>query len=93
MDCVLKRSVERPGWWILADRDNLIVVRFEEKRYSETKEVVYLFDHDDELLSQSPDYYHIDHYKYICMLEWLMQNHSDLMEVQDESLRSLIGED
>lgn len=89
---MLQRSIERPGWWVVADRDNLIVVLFEEHKYHETKEVVYLFDHDDELLSQSPDYYHIDHYKYICMLEWLMQNHSDLMEVQDESLRSLIGE-
>lgn len=93
MDCVLQKSVERPGWWILSDRHNMIVVRFEEKRYNATKEVVYLFDHDDELLRQSPDYCHIDYYKYICMLDWLMQNHRDLMDDQDESLRLLIGED
>ena len=35
MDCVLQKSVDRPGWWILADRHNFIVVRFEEKRYNE----------------------------------------------------------
>lgn len=93
MDCLLQKSAERPGWWIVADRDNLIVVRFEEKRYNATKEVVYLFDHDDELLQQSPDYCHIDYYKYICMLDWLMQNHRDLMDDQGESLRLLIGED
>lgn len=95
MDCILKRSTERPGWWILADRDNLIVIRFEDKRYNETKEVIFLIDYEDyeNMIRESPEYFHTDKYKYICMLEWLMKNHRDLMEVQNESLRLLIGED
>lgn len=95
MDCVLKRSVERPGWWILADRDNLIVIRFKEKQFNDTKEVIFLIDYDDyeTIIPNSPEICHTDKYKYVCMLEWLMINHRDLMEVQDDSLRSLIGED
>ena len=95
MDCILQRSTERPGWWILADRDNLIVIRFEDKRYNETKEVIFLIDYEDyeNMIRESPEYFHTDKYKYICMLEWLMKNHRDLMEVQNESLRLLIGEE
>lgn len=82
MDCVLTRSKMRPGWWVVADRDNLIVVRFEEKRYNETKEVVFLIDHDDydEIIPNSPENCHTDQYRYILMLEWLLNNHRGLIE-------------
>ena len=82
MDCVLKRSVERPGWWILADRDNLIVVLFEEHKYHETKEVVFLIDHEDyeAIIPNSPEHCHTDKYRYICILEWMIANHRELIE-------------
>lgn len=81
MDCVLQKSNERPGWWVLTDRDNLIVIRFKEKQYNETKEVIFLIDYDDyeDMIRESPEYFHNDKYKYICMLNWLMQNHRELM--------------
>lgn len=81
MDCVLQKSNERPGWWILSDRDNLIVIRFKEKQYNETKEVVFLIDHEDyeAIIPDSPEYFHADTFKYVCMLEWLMVNHRELM--------------
>lgn len=82
MDCVLQRSVERPGWWVLADRDNLIVIRFKEKQYNDTKEVVFLIDHEDyeAIIPNSPEYCHTDKYRYICILEWLIANHRELIE-------------
>lgn len=81
MDCVLQKSNERPGWWILSDRDNLIVIRFKEKQYNETKEVVFLIDHEDyeAIIPDSPEYFHADKYKYVCMLDWLITNHRELM--------------
>lgn len=82
MDCVLQRSVKRPGWWVVADRDNLIVVLFEEHKYAETKEVVFLIDHEDydEMIPDSPEHCHTDQYRYILMLEWLLNNHRELIE-------------
>ena len=82
MDCVLQKSNERPGWWILADRDNLIVIRFKEKQYNDTKEVVFLIDHEDyeAIIPNSPEYCHTDKYRYICILEWLIANHRELIE-------------
>ena len=82
MDCVLKRSVERPGWWILADRDNLIVIRFKEKQYNETKEVIFLIDYDDyeTIIPNSAEICQTDKYKYVCMLEWLIAKHRELIE-------------
>lgn len=82
MDCVIKRSVQRPGWWVVADRDNLIVVLFEEHKYAETKEVVFLIDPDEyeEMIPYSPDRCHTDKYKYVCLLEWLLNNHRGLIE-------------
>lgn len=82
MDCVLQRSVKRPGWWVVADRDNLIVIFFEEHRYNETKEVVFLVDHDDydEIIPNSPEHCHTDKYRYILMLEWLLNNHREIIE-------------
>ena len=82
MDCVLTRSKMRPGWWVVADRDNLIVVRFEEHKYDETKEVVFLIDHDDyeKMIPHSPEHLHTDQYKYVCVLEWLLINHRELIE-------------
>lgn len=82
MDCVLQRSVKRPGWWVVADRDNLIVIFFEEHRYNETKEVVFLIDHDDYevLIPNSPEHCHTDQYRYILMLEWLLNNHREIIE-------------
>ena len=79
---MLQRSIERPGWWVVADRDHLIVVLFEEHKYHETKEVVFLIDYDDyeTIIPNSPEICHTDKYKYVCMLEWLIANHRELIE-------------
>lgn len=40
----LERSVETPGWWVLTDMVNLVVVRFEEHKFFGTQKVSVLDD-------------------------------------------------
>lgn len=40
----LTPSGERAGWWVLADTENNIVIRFEEHKFNETQQVSVLDD-------------------------------------------------
>ena len=40
----LTKSSERPGWWVLADTVNNIVIQFEEHLYNDTQKVSVLDD-------------------------------------------------
>lgn len=35
----LDKSQELPGWWVLTDTENLIVIKFEEHRFNETQRI------------------------------------------------------
>lgn len=41
MKYVIKES-ETPGWWVVTDTDNLVVVRFKEHEFNETQKVTVL---------------------------------------------------
>ena len=43
MSYVMQKS-ETPGWWVLTDTENRIVVRFEEHKFNDTQEVTMLED-------------------------------------------------
>lgn len=40
----LERSKDLPGWWVLTDIENNVVLRFEEHKYNETQKVTFLDD-------------------------------------------------
>lgn len=42
MDCVLHKSDERPDWRVMTDRDNLIVIKFREHHFNDTREITFL---------------------------------------------------
>ena len=48
----LEKSKEQPGWWVLTDIKNLVVIKFEEHKYNETQKVYLL--KESEMIS-SPD--------------------------------------
>lgn len=48
----LEKSKEQPGWWVLTDTKNLVVIKFEEHKYNETQRVYLL--KESEMIS-SPD--------------------------------------
>lgn len=48
----LEKSKEQPGWWVLTDTKNLVVMKFEEHKYNETQKVYLL--KESEMIS-SPD--------------------------------------
>lgn len=35
----LEKSQDLPGWWVLTDTDNLIVIKFKEHEYNETQRI------------------------------------------------------
>ena len=41
---ILRPSTTQENWWVLADTDNNIVVRFENKRFNQTQQVTMLED-------------------------------------------------
>ena len=41
MKYIIKES-ETPGWWVVTDTDNLVVIRFKEHEFNETQEVTLL---------------------------------------------------
>lgn len=41
MQYVMQQS-ETPGWWVLTDKDNGIVIRFEEHKFNATQQVTIL---------------------------------------------------
>lgn len=48
----LEKSKEQPGWWVLTDTKNLVVMKFGEHKYNETQKVYLL--KESEMIS-SPD--------------------------------------
>ena len=38
----LEQSTEQPGWWVLTDTDNLVVIRFKEHEFNDTQKVTVL---------------------------------------------------
>lgn len=40
----LEKSQDLPGWWVLTDTENLIVIRFKEHEFNETQKVTHLDD-------------------------------------------------
>lgn len=40
----LEKSQDLPGWWVLTDTENRIVVKFKEHEYNETQKVTFLDD-------------------------------------------------
>lgn len=38
----LEKSKEQPGWWVLTDTENLVVIKFEEHKYNETQKYICL---------------------------------------------------
>ena len=40
----MKESQDLPGWWVLTDTENDIVVKFKEKEFNETQRVTHLDD-------------------------------------------------
>lgn len=72
MDYVLQKSDERPGWWVLTDRENMIVVRFKEHRFNDTQEVTHL--------TMPKDLSPIGVARKMRMIgEWLFENHPELV--------------
>lgn len=41
---ILRPSTTQENWWVLADTENQIVVRFENKRFNQTQQVTMLED-------------------------------------------------
>lgn len=41
---VMQTSTTRPGWWVVTDRKNNVVVQFEQGRFNETAKVTPLYD-------------------------------------------------
>ena len=38
----LEKSTEQPGWWVLTDTENLVVIRFQEHQFNDTQKVIVL---------------------------------------------------
>lgn len=47
----LEKSTHRPGWWVLTDTVNLIVIRFEEHNYNDSRTITFLEDSPMERMS------------------------------------------
>ncbi len=49
----LEKSTEQPGWWVLTDTENLVVIRFQEHQFNDTQKVIVL---DESSLLKDSDY-------------------------------------
>ena len=45
----LEESRDLPGWWILTDTENLVVIKFKEHEFNETQKITHL-DNDQEVI-------------------------------------------
>ena len=43
----LEKSQDLPGWWVLTDTKNLVVVKFKEHEFNETQKVTFIDDDQD----------------------------------------------
>lgn len=41
---VLEKSQDLPGWWVLTDTENLVVVKFKEHEFNESQKVTFIND-------------------------------------------------
>ena len=51
----LEKSQDLPGWWVLTDTENRIVVKFKEHEYNETQKVTFL-DDDQSVIESLGDF-------------------------------------
>lgn len=40
----LEKSQDLPGWWVLTDTENLVVIKFKEHEYNESQQVTFIDD-------------------------------------------------
>lgn len=45
----LEESRDLPGWWVLTDTENLVVIKFKEHEFNETQKITHL-DNDQEVI-------------------------------------------
>ena len=43
----LEKSQDLPGWWVLTDTENLIVIKFKEHKFNETQKITHLENDQD----------------------------------------------
>lgn len=41
---ILEKSQDLPGWWVLTDTENLVVLKFKEHEYNESQQVTFIDD-------------------------------------------------
>lgn len=41
---VLKKSQDLPGWWVLTDTENLVVIKFKEHEFNDNQKVTFIDD-------------------------------------------------
>ncbi len=41
---ILEKSQDLPGWWVLTDTKNLVVLKFKEHEYNESQQVTFIDD-------------------------------------------------
>lgn len=51
---ILQKSTQQQGWWVLTDKENGIVIRFEENKFNDTQQVTNLEDFTEEQLLRLP---------------------------------------
>lgn len=39
---ILEKSQDLPGWWVLTDTENLVVLKFKEHEYNESQQITFL---------------------------------------------------
>lgn len=47
----LEKSQDRPGWWVLTDTENLVVLKFKEHEYNESQQVTFI-DEDKSVIEK-----------------------------------------
>lgn len=45
----LEKSQDLPGWWVLTDTENLVVIKFKKHEFNETQKITHL-DNDQEVI-------------------------------------------
>ena len=70
---VLEKSQELPGWWVLTDTENMVVIRFKENDFNNSQKVTILGEKQEVLdklgvnglaraFREMADYLSINHY-------------------------------
>ena len=67
----LEPSKKKPGWWVVTDTENLVVITFEEHRFHETQHIVPLADSTPEALTLAAALREV--------ADWLRAKHYDLL--------------